>query len=151
MNLQKTYLVSALSNKCPRCREGELFVNKSAYSFKGSTTQMNETCPVCNQPTEIEVGFYYGTGYVSYALSVALTVSTFVAWKVLIGLTFDIDDNRIFYWLGTNILILLLVQKPMMRLARSLWLSWFVPYEPNWKTKPLKAPERVNKDQFANW
>jgi hypothetical protein len=151
MNLQKTYLVSALSNKCPRCREGELFVNKSAYSFKGSTTQMNETCPVCNQPTEIEVGFYYGTGYVSYALSVALTVSTFVAWKVLIGLTFDIDDNRIFYWLGTNILILLLVQKPMMRLARSLWLSWFVKYEPNWKTKPLKAPERINKDQFANW
>ena len=67
MNLQKTYLVSALSNKCPRCREGELFVNKSAYSFKGNTTQMNETCPVCHQPTEIEVGFYYGTGYVSYA------------------------------------------------------------------------------------
>jgi hypothetical protein len=107
MNLQKTYLVSALANKCPRCREGELFKSKSAYSFKGKSTEMNETCPVCHQPTEIEVGFYYGTGYVSYALSVALTVSTFVAWKVLIGMTFDIDDNRIFYWLGTNIVILL--------------------------------------------
>jgi hypothetical protein len=112
---------------------------------------MYETCPVCHQPTEIEVGFYYGTGYVSYALSVALTVSTFVAWKVLIGMTFDIDDNRIFYWLGLNIVILLGVQPLMMRLARSLWLSWFVKYEPNWKEKPLKAPERINKDQFANW
>lgn len=151
MDLSKTYLVSTLSNKCPRCREGELFKRNSAYGFKGSATEMHETCPVCHQPTEIEVGFYYGTGYVSYALSVALTVSTFVAWKVLIGMTFDIDDNRIFYWLGTNIAILLLLQPVLMRLARSLWLSWFVKYEPNWKNKPLKAPERVNKDQFANW
>jgi hypothetical protein len=145
MNLQKTYLVSALTNKCPRCREGELFKSKSAYSFKGKSTEMNETCPVCHQPTEIEVGFYYGTGYVSYALSVALTVSTFVAWKVLIGMTFDIDDNRIFYWLGTNIVILLGVQPLMMRLARSLWLSWFVKYEPNWKRSRLKPQKESTK------
>lgn len=151
MNLQKTYLVSALSNKCPRCREGNLFKNKSGYTLKGNSTEMNEVCPVCQQPTEIEVGFYYGTGYVSYALSIALTVSTFVAWKVLIGLTFDIDDNRIFFWLGANIALLLILQPLLMRLARSFWLSIFVKYERNWKSKPLKAPERVNKDQFANW
>ena len=34
---------------------------------------MNKECPVCGQPTEIEVGFYYGTSYVSYALTVALS------------------------------------------------------------------------------
>ena len=99
---------------------------------------MHEHCPVCGQPTEIEVGFYYGTGYVSYALTVALTVATFVAWKVLIGLSFDIDDNRIFYWLGTNIIILIVLQPLVMRLSRSLWLSWFVDYEPDYKNKPYK-------------
>lgn len=99
---------------------------------------MHEHCPVCGQPTEIEVGFYYGTGYVSYALTVALTVATFVAWKVLIGLSFDIDDNRIFYWLGTNIVILIVLQPIIMRLSRSLWLSWFVDYEPDYKNKPYK-------------
>jgi len=57
MDLQKTYLVSALTNKCPRCREGELFKSKSAFSLKGKSTEMYETCPVCHQPTEIEVGF----------------------------------------------------------------------------------------------
>ena len=98
---------------------------------------MHEHCPICGQPTEIEVGFYYGTGYVSYALTVALTVATFVAWKVLIGLSFDIDDNRIFYWLGTNIVILIILQPPLMRLSRSLWLSWFVDYEPDYKNKPI--------------
>ncbi len=99
---------------------------------------MHEHCLVCGQPTEIEVGFYYGTGYVSYALTVALTVATFVAWKVLIGLSFDIDDNRIFYWLGTNIVILIVLQPIIMRLSRSLWLSWFVDYEPDHKNKPYK-------------
>ena len=112
---------------------------------------MNEHCPVCGQPTEIEVGFYYGTGYVSYAITVAISVATFIAWKVLIGLSFDIDDNRIFYWLGTNIVILLVLQPLVMRLSRSFWLSWFVSYERNWKEKPLKQPERINKDQSANW
>ncbi len=99
---------------------------------------MHEHCPICGQPTEIEVGFYYGTGYVSYALTVALTVATFVAWKVLIGLSFDIDDDRIFYWLGTNIIILIVLQPLVMRLSRSLWLSWFVDYEPDYKNKPYK-------------
>ena len=135
--MPKSYLVSVLTNKCPRCREGDLFVSKSAYVLKGNLA-MNEKCPVCNQPTEIEVGFYYGTGYVSYALTVALSVATFVAWKVLIGLSFDIDDNRIFYWLGTNIVMLLLLQPFIMRLSRSLWLGWFVSYEPDWKNNPLK-------------
>jgi len=130
--MPRSYLLSVLTNKCPRCREGDLFVSKKPYTFKGNL-EMNEKCPVCNQPTEIEVGFYYGTGYVSYALTVALSVATFVAWKVLIGLSFNIDDNRIFYWLVTNIVVLLVLQPLIMRLSRSLWLGWFVPYEPDWK------------------
>jgi uncharacterized protein (DUF983 family) len=150
MNFSKTYLVSALNNRCPRCREGYLFKSTHAYKLKGNTA-MNETCPVCHQPTEIEVGFYYGTGYVSYAITVALSVATFVAWKVLIGLSFDIDDNRIFYWLGTNILLLVILQPLIMRLARTMWLGFFVKYEKDWIHKPLKKPERINKDQFANW
>jgi hypothetical protein len=112
---------------------------------------MHEACPVCGQPTEIEVGFYYGTGYVSYALSIAFLVATFVAWKVLIGLTFSVDDNRIFYWMGTAIVLLLLMQPLIMRLSRTLWLSWFVSYDPDWKDHPIKAPERIVPEQMNNW
>ena len=81
------FLTSSLNNRCPRCREGKLFVKSNPYNLS-ETAHMNERCPVCGQPTEIEVGFYIGTGYVSYALMVAFFVSTFVAWKVLIGMTF---------------------------------------------------------------
>lgn len=131
MTLQ--YLGAVFTNKCPRCRKGELFVKKSAYQKGGM--EMHEKCPVCGQPTEIEVGFYYGTGYVSYALSIAFLVATFIAWKVLIGMTFSVEDNRMYYWMGTAFTLMLIMQPLLMRLSRTIWLSWFVPYDPDWKKK----------------
>lgn len=97
---------------------------------------MNDNCPVCDQKTEIEQGFYYGTGYVSYALSVAFSASTFVAWWVLIG--FSINDNRVFWWLGINTILMLVLQPWFMRLSRSVWLSFFVKYNENWKLEKTK-------------
>jgi uncharacterized protein (DUF983 family) len=147
---KKGYLSSSLQCKCPRCREGDLFKNPLRFTFKGNL-EMHPVCQVCGQPTEIEVGFYYGTGYVSYALTVALTVSTLVAWWVLIG--FSTEDNRFFWWLGSNAVLLLLLQPWLMRLSRSLWISWFVSYDPDWASHELSESdfERVNKDQSGNW
>jgi uncharacterized protein (DUF983 family) len=126
------YLKTVLNNKCPRCREGKLFISNNAYNFEHNLS-MNEYCPVCNQRTEIEVGFYYGTGYVSYALSVAFLVSAYVASVILFNVS--ITNNSIFWWLAITCFLLLAIQPPMMRLSRSLWLSWFVKYEKNWKEK----------------
>ena len=95
--------------------------------------KMNKNCPVCGQKTEIEAGFYYGTGYVSYALTVAFSVTTFVAWWVLAG--FSSSDNRIFWWLGINTILLLLIQPYLMRLSRAVWLAVFVKYDVNWSVK----------------
>ena len=146
----RSYLAAVLTDRCPRCREGKIFVAKHSYQKNG--VKMHERCPVCGQPTEIEVGFYYGTGYVSYALSIAVLVATFVAWKVIIGVTFSIDDNRIFYWMGFAFAVLFALQPVLMRLSRTLWLSWFVRHDPLWREHPLQGPaERQNKDQQNNW
>jgi hypothetical protein len=107
---------------------------------------MNTQCPVCGQPTEIEVGFYYGTGYVSYAVTTAFSVATFIAWWVLIG--FSTEDNRFFWWLGINSVLMILMQPLFMRLSRSLWLSWFVKYDPNWRTNKVEKLDRVIEDQM---
>ena len=149
-NSKKFYIPSVLFNNCPRCREGKLFIDANAYNLKNNML-MHGHCPVCGQPTEIEVGFYYGTGYVSYAISIAVLVATFVAWKVLIGVTFSIDDNRIFYWMGCAFTLLLVGQPLIMRLSRTLWLSWFVSYDPNWKNHPIETPERIVPEQMNNW
>jgi len=147
---KKAYLPAILRNRCPRCRQGYIFKTNNAYALKKSAyMKMYDNCPVCGQPTEIEVGFYYGTGYVSYALCVALTVTFFVAWYVLIG--FNIDDNRIFWCLGTDIVLLVVLQPVLMRLSRTLWLSWFVKYDPEWDKNRPKESERINPEQMGNW
>lgn len=126
------YLASVLGCYCPRCREGKLFEKPLSFKFN-DILKMNKNCPVCGQPTEIEVGFYWGTSYVSYALAVAICVASAVAWWVIIG--FSINDNRFIYWIIFNAILLAVLQPWLMRLARSLWISWFVKYDPEWYKK----------------
>lgn len=143
------YLTSAFGCHCPRCREGNLFKNNLTFRFK-QNMEMNKTCPVCGQATEIEVGFYYGTSYVSYAMTVAISVASLVAWWVIIGLS--TNDNRFFFWLGFNAVLLLSLQPWLMRLSRSLWISWFVKYDRDWKDhQPIDVSERLNAEQANNW
>ena len=92
---------------------------------------MPETCPECGQRYDLEQGFWYGTGYVSYALAVAVSVTTFIAWLVLIGVS--TDDNRVFWWLGLNGLLLVGIQPWLMRLSRVIYLYFFVSYSKNYK------------------
>jgi len=147
---QPGYFLTILSNKCPRCREGQIYKEKSSYKLN-SIVKMHDKCPVCGQPTEIEVGFYYGTGYVSYALSVAVCVASCIAWWVLIGFSFE--DNRFLAWVISNAVFLILLQPPLMRLSRTLWLSWFVKYDPDWAQHPLddKNMDRIIPEQMGNW
>ena len=111
--------------------------------------KMHDQCPLCGQATDIEVGFYYGTGYVSYFLTVFLSVVSFALWWLLIGIS--IYDNRVFYWLTINSVVLIATQPLLMRFSRSLWLSWFVKYDPNWESERAKDPERIIKEEMGNW
>jgi hypothetical protein len=139
---KRSYWKALVTNQCPHCREGKIFTKGNAYDFKDNL-KMHENCPICNQVTEIEVGFYYGTSYVSYILTVALSGFTFVAWCIFIGIS--VDDNRVFYWLGINSALVLLMQPLIMRFSRTLWLSWFVKYDPEWKENEVMQYERILK------
>lgn len=137
-----------LQCKCPRCRRGDMFETKNPYRLR-QYMNMHETCAVCGQPFDIEVGFYYGSSYVSYALSITVCVVTFIAWWMIIGIS--INDNRVFGWLVFNSILLLALQPVLMRLARTGWLAFFVPYDPYWKIHPPKATERMNKGLKDAW
>lgn len=131
------YIWSILTHKCPHCRKGPMFNNNNPWKLK-KVFDMPKRCPECDQLYEIEVGFWYGTGYVSYALSVALSVASFVAWIVLIGMS--TKDTRFFWWLGTNIALLIGLQPWIMRLSRVIYLYFFVSYDPNYKKKKEILP-----------
>ena len=107
--------------------------------------KMPEKCPECGQPMEIEPGFYYGTGYVSYALTVAFSVTTFVAWWVIIGIS--VDDTRVFWWIGLNAFALIVLMPWFMKLSRTIWLSFFVKYNPNWRAEQPATAERIIERQ----
>ena len=123
-------LASVFTNKCPHCRQGDLFMNSNPYALK-TTMRMPEHCPVCGQKFELQTGFYFGTGFVSYALTVFLSGVTFVLWWFTIGMS--IHDNKVWWWLGLNAALLIILQPPLQRLSRSIWISFFVRYDSNWQ------------------
>jgi uncharacterized protein (DUF983 family) len=139
---------SILQNKCPRCRRGNMYKEKNSYRLK-TFMRMNERCPVCGQALDIEPGFYYGTNMISYALAFLISVITCILWAVIIG--FSLKDARFFWWMGINAILLILLQPPLMRLSRSVWISFFVPYSNDWHKGDVFIPERINKDQKNNW
>jgi hypothetical protein len=130
---KKPSLFNLFACKCPRCRKGDMFIDKNSWNLK-NTMKMNKECLVCGQHFEPEVGFYFGAGYVSYALTVALCIATLVAWWVLIGFSFN--DNRFFYWMIFNAVFLIALQPYLMRVSRTGWLAFFTKYDPNWRTNP---------------
>lgn len=140
-------VLQLLACKCPRCRKGDMFADKNPWHIK-NTMKMNKTCPVCDQPLDIEVGFYFGAAYVSYALTVALSAATFIAWWYSIGFA---NENNLLYWLIANAVFMLCIQPYLMRVSRTGWLAFFVRYDRNWKINPPKKLERTNKDQENNW
>jgi len=124
------YFWSMLTHKCPRCRKGKMFTQPNPWKLR-QVLKMPKTCAECGQPFELEVGFWYGTGYVSYALAFAMSVATFVAWWVLIGIS--TEDNRFFWWMGINAFLLIVLQPWIMRLSRVIYLYFFVHYDPDYK------------------
>jgi uncharacterized protein (DUF983 family) len=130
-------LLSIFTNKCPRCRRGKMFTNSNAYknlSLK-YIFEMPNACEECGQKFDLEPGFWFGTSYVSYALTVAISVATFVAWVVLIGIS--TEDSRVFWWLGLNAVFLVVIQPWLMRISRVLYIRFFISYDKDYvKTKP---------------
>lgn len=138
---------SLLQCKCPRCRRGTMFSERSAY--RPGFMKMRDQCEVCGQPMDLEPGFYYGTIMISYALSVAICVITFVVYWLTIG--FSLEDNRFFRWIGGNAALLIALQPLLMRISRSFWLGYFVRYSARWREGDIVAQYNVNEEQARNW
>ena len=131
------FLWSILTMRCPRCRRGPMFKDSNPYkklSLK-HIFNMYDKCPVCRQKFDLEVGFWYGTGYVSYALTVLLSGITFLAWWAAIGIS--TEDNRIFYWLIFNTVAIIVLQPWLMRLSRAVYIYFFIKYNEHYETAPV--------------
>lgn len=123
-------LISMATMKCPRCRKGNMFSNRSIFPL-GKLLDMPEHCPICGQKYEIELGFWYGTGYVSYAVSVATIFIIAIIYALTIG--FSYRNNSIYYFIVLMIGSLVILQPWIMRLSRVLYLYVFVHYDKDYQ------------------
>lgn len=111
--------------KCPNCHKGNMYTNPGIFPLN-KLLDMPERCPVCNQKYEIEVGFWYGTGYVSYAISVSMIFLLAVLYALTVG--FSWKNNSIYIFVGVMIAALVVLQPWIMRYSRVLYLYVFVKY-----------------------
>ncbi|MFA5298774.1 MAG: DUF983 domain-containing protein [Lutibacter sp.] len=118
-----TQLYSILFNKCPRCHEGDFMKEKNMFKLN-KAFQMHENCSKCGLKYMMEPSFYYGAMYVNYALSVAISIVTFVIVTLLFN--FNMIESFI------PIVIALFLTTPIsIRFSRIIWINLFVKYDPN--------------------
>jgi uncharacterized protein (DUF983 family) len=115
-------LYSIIFQKCPRCHEGELFTERNPYKFS-KIFEMPERCEKCGQKYQLEPSFFYGSMYVNYGLTVAISVATFVAMRV------SAEWQLFEYFIGIMIAILLFAPFTF-RIGRGIWINMFVSYDP---------------------
>jgi hypothetical protein len=123
----RSFLSSLLLTKCPRCRRGDMFTYKNPFRLQ-HLFGMPEHCPVCRQKYELEPGFWFGTGYVSYGLAIAFSIFNLIWYWLIFGIS--VKDNSIYSWLVVNAVILLIAMPWLIRLSRAIYLYLFVHYDP---------------------
>lgn len=120
---QRSGLTSILSLCCPKCRTGRLF--KSGKILRpGTLFIMHSACPHCKQSLEPEPGFYFGAMFISYAINTALFI---VSW---VGLLLIYPDYTLSMLLGILTAVVILSLPLSFRLSRSIWLAFFVRFDP---------------------
>ena len=139
------YLWSLFTQKCPRCRKGSMFTIPNPWNLK-TTLRMPARCTECGQLFELEVGFWYGTAYLSYAVTVLFCALSFVCWYLTIG--FSLTDQRFFWWMGINGFLLIVLQPWFMRLSRSMYLYFFVSYNADYKNTSPTTLDYRSEDYF---
>ena len=100
---------------CPKCGQGKLFKNPNPYNFK-TIADMPDNCPHCNLSFMPEPGFYYGAMFMSYVVTVALSVLNF-AW------VYAIWGWATWTYLILNTIILILLLPYLFRVSRSFYLA----------------------------
>jgi uncharacterized protein (DUF983 family) len=118
-----------LSGKCPHCREGNIFPT-SLVSYS-KLTAVNHKCPTCQAVLTPEPDFFYGAMYISYAFSVALMVTVFVAVNVLFG------RPPLSYYLIPIVISNVVLLPLMLRYSKVLYLYGVgkLSFNPDWKKK----------------
>ena len=133
MSATRSKFHSIFRYKCPHCHEGDFFVDNNPYNL-AKAGDVLERCPVCQRKFTPEPGFYYGAMYVSYALTVAVFVTVYVAINVLF-------PEAATWVTVTAVLTALVVLAPWLyAISKTIWANLFLSYK---GVQPTEQEKRV--------
>jgi uncharacterized protein (DUF983 family) len=124
LDIKRTRIQAIGEARCPRCREGKMFL----YPFwrVDKFSEMHDKCPACGLKFEIEPGFWYGAMFVSYANTIALLV--------VLGVTifYLFNDPPVMYYIVPITVLSVLTVPFNFRISRAVFLHLFgfVEYKP---------------------
>ena len=119
-------LYSILFNKCPKCHIGSFWATNNPFiNMFFSNKYTCEKCKNCSLTYELETGFWYGSMYVSYAISVAVMVLFWSLTNFFFPLIF------VFYEILIIVFAILLISPLNYHFSRLIWINFFVKYIPN--------------------
>ena len=120
---KESKLYSIVNEKCPVCHIGEVFISSKKYDIK-TFHKMHTRCNHCNHKYEIEGGFWQGAMYVGYALTVALSVTTFILTYLIY------PETDAWYHIIIISSIAFLVAPLNYRYSRMIWMNMFSSFNP---------------------
>ena len=113
----KSYTAALLNGKCPRCREGSIFTYPASKITQFNV--MNEKCPHCGVRLEPEPGFYQGSMYVGYGITIVCLVVISIILYVLVHPTSE------WTYIATIIGFMICIAPLNYRYSRILYLHFF--------------------------
>ncbi len=114
---RRNQLQAIVLEKCPRCRQGNMF----AYPLYQVTKfdKMHKACPHCHYVFEQEPRFFDGAMYVSYALSVGLFLSVGLVLYTFFG------NPETWVYVTTVVVLNVLLVPSFFRYSRVLFIHLF--------------------------
>jgi hypothetical protein len=123
-------LYSISKNKCPRCHEGLFWPYPPVKNLIHNNGDLTKNCSYCDLKFEIELGFWYGAMYVSYALGVGLILIICLLQFILFP---SIDVMSLIFFITISVI---LFSPYNFFFSRLIWINFFVGF----------SSDRLNKN-----
>ena len=100
-------VISLVKMRCPQCRQGKMF-SGSLFS-PARFDAMFGNCPYCGLRYERELGFYWGSMYISYGLSVG------IVFIIGVGLYYLAHDPPVWVYMSAVVTAIVLLTPLLFR------------------------------------
>ena len=119
-------LYSIIYNYCPRCQSEKFWPINNPYKniFINNGGDLG-SCKNCSLKYELEPGFWYGSMYVSYGLTVFIAI---LVWLLTYLVNKDMDVFIQIFIISFSIITLFPV---VYFLSRLIWINLFILYDKN--------------------